>query len=277
MERMRQALRALFRRALSESGENPPGLVDILVDGARGRMEPRLGAQFDNGQVTWAELRAADCREFCTETNAWDMRSLRRELLREAGGIYERMRADHLFERFRRRGRGDHESSDALGDACGALLDRLRREAEALDRVGEWRRLQQEAAQEAAHRQLRRRGFLNWITGTMPFLRGPAPEGGSRRAQERGIALLKENLTPEQRIQFDKHGYFDVVGGKTGKRYRIRHGRSMNIEQLDKNGRRVCGWCFFPQGNLVAGDVMLAQKVALELYEQDALKIANRF
>ena len=77
------------------------------------------------------------------------------------------------------------------------------------------------------------------------------------------MRLLRENLTPVQRQQYDRYGYFEVVGGKTGKRYRIRHGRSMNIDQLDRNGRRVCGWCFFPEGNLVTGDVMLAQKTAL--------------
>lgn len=99
---------------------------------------------------------------------------------------------------------------------------------------------------------------------------------GSTEAQERGIRLLKENLTPEQRQQYEKHWYFEVVGGKTGKRYRIRHGRSMNIDQLDKNGRRVCGWCFFPRGALVTGDVMLAQKLSLELFEAEALMIANK-
>jgi hypothetical protein len=90
------------------------------------------------------------------------------------------------------------------------------------------------------------------------------------------MRLLRENLTPAQRQQYDRYGYFEVVGSKTGKRYRIRHGRSMNIDQLDRNGRRVCGWCFFPEGNLVTGDVMLAQKTALELFEVEALKIANK-
>ena len=32
-----------------------------------------------------------------------------------------------------------------------------------------------------------------------------------------------------------------------------------------------------PEGHLVAGDVMLAQKLALELFESDTLKIANKF
>lgn len=51
----------------------------------------------------------------------------------------------------------------------------------------------------------------------------------------------------------------------------------MNIEQLDAKGNRVCGWCFLPVGALVTGDCMLAQKTALELFEAEALKVANRF
>ena len=96
------------------------------------------------------------------------------------------------------------------------------------------------------------------------------------KAAKRGARLLEENLTPAQRSQYTKYRYFDVTGGKTGKRYRIHHGSSMNIDQLDKNGKRVCGWCFFPRGGLVAGDVMLAQKFALELFESEALQVANR-
>jgi hypothetical protein len=37
------------------------------------------------------------------------------------------------------------------------------------------------------------------------------------------------------------------------------------------------GWCFVPSGSLVAGDVMLAQKVALEAFECEALAVAKRF
>jgi hypothetical protein len=37
------------------------------------------------------------------------------------------------------------------------------------------------------------------------------------------------------------------------------------------------GWCFVPEGGLVAGDVMLAQKIALETNERAALAVANRF
>jgi hypothetical protein len=101
-------------------------------------------------------------------------------------------------------------------------------------------------------------------------------EVGTRAARERGMRLLFNNLTPRQRRQYNQFGHFDVVGSKTGRSYRIRHGRVMNIDQLDTRGRRVCGWCFYPRGRLVTGDVMLAQKLALELFESDALATANR-
>lgn len=50
----------------------------------------------------------------------------------------------------------------------------------------------------------------------------------------------------------------------------------MNVYQLDKSGAYTCVWCFFPSGGLVVGDVMLAQKLAIELYEDEALASANR-
>lgn len=101
--------------------------------------------------------------------------------------------------------------------------------------------------------------------------------GGAEEAQAKGLKLLREWLSPEQLAQYDEHQYFDVVGGDTGKRYRIRHGCQMNIEELGSDGAKVCGWCFLPEGHLVAGDVMLAQKIALETNERKALKVANRF
>lgn len=106
--------------------------------------------------------------------------------------------------------------------------------------------------------------------------RAPPPQRPSPESEARGLALLKEWLSPEQRASYEQHQYFEVRGGETGERYRIRHGTQMNIEQLDKDGRRVCGWCFLPEGGLVAGDVMLAQKIALETNEKAALKVANK-
>jgi hypothetical protein len=96
-------------------------------------------------------------------------------------------------------------------------------------------------------------------------------------AGRKGTKLLREWLSPDQRVQYDKHNYFEVVGGATGTRYRIRQGRQMNVHQLDDKSAEVCGLCFLPQGGLVAGDVMLAQKVALETNEREALRVANVF
>jgi hypothetical protein len=94
--------------------------------------------------------------------------------------------------------------------------------------------------------------------------------------RERGLQLLTSNLSPAQRKQYSEFGYFDVIGGDTGKRYRIRHGCLMNVEQLDQNGRRVQLLCFTPRGRLPVGDIMLAQKIVLELFETDVLRVANR-
>ena len=51
----------------------------------------------------------------------------------------------------------------------------------------------------------------------------------------------------------------------------------MNVHELDEADNFRIGWCFVPDGSLVAGDVMLAQKIALETSERSALKVAKRF
>lgn len=108
------------------------------------------------------------------------------------------------------------------------------------------------------------------------------PMGGSSRSsaktpEQRAVQLLRENLTPPQRGQFAASGCFDVVGGRSGKRYRLWSCRLQNIEELDADGSRVRVWCFHPSEALPLGDVLLAQKTALELFEYDALRIANSY
>jgi hypothetical protein len=95
-------------------------------------------------------------------------------------------------------------------------------------------------------------------------------------AEARGLRLLEQNLSPTQRRQYAASRTFEVIGGSTGRRYRIRHGQYMNVEELDETGRYVRAWCFYPAGDLPAGDVLLGQKLALELFEPDALTIANK-
>ena len=60
-------------------------------------------------------------------------------------------------------------------------------------------------------------------------------------------------------------------------KYRVHTGTTMNVNELDEAGRPKMGWCFVPSGSLVAGDIVLAQKVALEAFEFSALAAAKRF
>ena len=109
-------------------------------------------------------------------------------------------------------------------------------------------------------------------------LRGLSRIFSSENSSEaRGLRLLRSWLTSEQRAQFDAKRYFDVIGCDSGTRYRIHYGTTMNVHEIDAAGRPKVGWCFVPVGYLVAGDIMLAQKIALETNELGALAVANRF
>jgi hypothetical protein len=94
--------------------------------------------------------------------------------------------------------------------------------------------------------------------------------------EARALTLLKEWLSPKQLACYERFRYFDVIGSDTGTRYRIHHGTQTNIEELGGMGQQVCKWCFVPDGDLVAGDVMLAQKIALETNERAAISVAHR-
>ena len=118
-------------------------------------------------------------------------------------------------------------------------------------------------------------GWRNTLGGLLRSLgEGPrlAPD---REGHARGLRLLVSNLSPMQRQQFARHNYFDVIGGDTGRRYRIYDGRTLNIAQLNESGGRDRLLCFEPEGTLPVGDVMLAQKIALELFEAEAISVAN--
>ena len=93
--------------------------------------------------------------------------------------------------------------------------------------------------------------------------------------EQRGVALLLANLTPRQQRQYMRDRHFDVIGGASGTRYRLWHCFQQNVEELDADGRRRWIWCFHPRETLVVGDVLLAQKTALELFEPEAIRIAH--
>jgi len=96
------------------------------------------------------------------------------------------------------------------------------------------------------------------------------------RAVERGEKLLREWLLPHQHAQYVQAGHFDVVGCHSGRRYRITLAASYNVHELDEAGEVRARLCFLPEGELVTGDIMLAQKIALETDERAALAVANR-
>lgn len=94
-------------------------------------------------------------------------------------------------------------------------------------------------------------------------------------ADLRAYDLLKEHLTPQQQKHFDAYGCFDVVGSRSHKRYRIRIGTVFNVDEYAADGQYSRSWCFGPVGNLPIGDVLLAQKLALESSEEETLSVAN--
>lgn len=103
-----------------------------------------------------------------------------------------------------------------------------------------------------------------------------SPYVADHEAVARGEKLLREWLSPAQREEYERSGCFDVKGSHSGRRYRITPKSSFNVEELDKESRCADRLCFLPKGHLVMGDMMLAQKIALETDEKAALKVANR-
>ena len=98
----------------------------------------------------------------------------------------------------------------------------------------------------------------------------------SNSVHVRSMDLLRANLTRTQAHQLEACKYFEVIGGETGNLYRIHRGQARNIDERDGDGVWVYTWCFLPRGQLAEGDVLLAQKVALECFELDARVIAVR-
>jgi hypothetical protein len=96
-------------------------------------------------------------------------------------------------------------------------------------------------------------------------------------AERKSLALLREWLSPAQLSQYEKDKTFETIGSKTGKRYRIEQGNQQNVFELDEDGQPVRGLCFVPLGFLASGDVMLAQKIALETDEEAAIEVALPF
>jgi hypothetical protein len=101
---------------------------------------------------------------------------------------------------------------------------------------------------------------------------------GAESTQEgRSLPLLRKWLSPAQREEFARKGYSEVIGSDNRQRYRIHVGASVNVCEVDERGRRQQGLYFMPIDGLPIGDVMLAQKIALETCESEVRAVAKRF
>ena len=96
-------------------------------------------------------------------------------------------------------------------------------------------------------------------------------------AEQKSMRLLRAHLNALQRRQFDEHGWFDVVGGQSGRQYRVHRAYVTNVQEVATDGACVQVLCLSPRAHLPLGDVLLAQKVALEVFEGDALAVACRW
>jgi hypothetical protein len=92
-------------------------------------------------------------------------------------------------------------------------------------------------------------------------------------AKQRAEALLRSCLTPQQQEELDRLNHFHLLVGD--RRYRIKRGRSRNIELLDESGRPIKKLCAHPGEYVPDADTMLAQKLMLETDEEAFLKLAN--
>lgn len=95
------------------------------------------------------------------------------------------------------------------------------------------------------------------------------------QAQQKAKAILEQHLTEEQRAQLARDKFF-VVQGSKGRQYRVRQGRSMNVDRLDEAGQPIERLCAHPAVACPDEDTMLVQKLHLEHDEEDFYRIANK-
>lgn len=95
---------------------------------------------------------------------------------------------------------------------------------------------------------------------------------------DKAISLFLSWLNPTQRKDYLRHDYFYVKGSDSGKLYRINKAVApFNVEMLNFDGTTKDRLCFVPRNCPFTGDIMLAQKIALETNEKEALRVANHY
>jgi hypothetical protein len=103
-----------------------------------------------------------------------------------------------------------------------------------------------------------------------PIRRTKAALARRRQARRRAEALLLGWLSPDQRRQYQAHGWFEVTTTR-GYRYRVLRG---GVIRLDPRGSAYCIEATSP---VPAADEMLANKLLLETDERRFLATAHRY
>lgn len=96
-------------------------------------------------------------------------------------------------------------------------------------------------------------------------------------AAARAKKLMRDNLTAIQREALEKHGWFLVEGGRSGKLYRVYGNRHAgNIFELNDKMKEVAQYCVHANDNIPLGDQLLAQALSLRFDEEHIIGRANR-
>jgi hypothetical protein len=105
-----------------------------------------------------------------------------------------------------------------------------------------------------------------------------AQQAARKAAEDKAQELLMTHLTQAQKDAIKAKNFFIVEGGKSKEKYRIwtTKGVHGNIERLNQEGKPVANLCVQLRETVCPnGDHFLAQKLMLELAEDDILKVAN--
>lgn len=93
------------------------------------------------------------------------------------------------------------------------------------------------------------------------------------QANARAEELLRSMLTQEQQDQLNIMSAFIIETEL--RKYRIRRGRSTNVDELDGSGKVVARLCAHPREGVPNADTMLAQMLMLQTDEAEFRRIAN--
>ncbi len=96
------------------------------------------------------------------------------------------------------------------------------------------------------------------------------------KAEARANQLLRELLTPDQRVQYDDKRRFYVITD-SGKRYEVDCQKKMhNVFEVDAVGKRIEEHCIYANGNVPLPDNAAAQLLLLRANEPEFRRIANQ-